>query len=91
MRALTKDAVIPSVTRAINLRLIDTGKTKSDLAAGCGWANSNVSYKMTHNKYSLADLVKIAGVLECDLVVDFVPKNGNKEAVVSRGLEPLEQ
>lgn len=66
------------VTKKIKHLLLERDTTATVLAEKIGMTQSNISYKMTKNAYSVDDLKKIAEALECELEINFVLPNGDK-------------
>jgi len=66
------------ITKKIKHLLLEKDVTATVLAAKIGTTQSNISYKMTNNSYSVTDLKNIADALECDLEINFVLSDGTK-------------
>lgn len=66
------------ITKKIKRLLLEQDMTATMLSEKVGMTQSNLSYKMTKNSYSVEDLQKIAQGLECELEINFVLPNGHK-------------
>mgnify|MGYP003468347918 FL=1 len=66
------------VTKKIKHLLLEKDVTATALAEKIGMTQSNISYKMTKNSYSIDDLKNIAAALDCELEINFVLPNGDK-------------
>ena len=66
------------VTKKIKHLLLEKDVTATLLAEKIGMTQSNISYKMTKNSYSIDDLKNIAAALDCELEINFVLENGDK-------------
>ena len=66
------------VTKKIKHLLLEKDVTATLLAEKIGMTQSNISYKMTKNSYSVDDLKNIADALDCELEINFVLPNGDK-------------
>ena len=66
------------ITKKVKHLLLEKDVTATVLAAKIGTTQSNISYKMTNNSYSVNDLKNIADALGCELEINFVLHDGTK-------------
>jgi DNA-binding Xre family transcriptional regulator len=58
----------------IRIMMIKQDITMGKLADKLGVAQSNLSRKFKNNTFTVEDLKNIADALECDLTIEFTPK-----------------
>lgn len=63
-----------SIKEQIKLMVARQGMTLGQLAESTGQTRQNLSVAMRRGDYTTNYLQKIADALECDLIVEFVPK-----------------
>lgn len=66
------------ISKKVKMLLVEFDITATELAKKMGTSQPNLSKKMKNNSWSIADLEKIAEVLEIKFEVFFFLKNGNK-------------
>lgn len=65
------------IAKEINKLMIDKDIKKGELAKSCGWTASNLYNKMKRDNFSEGELRLIAEALDCELKIEFIPKNSN--------------
>lgn len=51
-------------------------KSDTELASKCGWSKTNYSNKLHRANFKLSDLETIADALDCDLLIEFIEREG---------------
>lgn len=62
----------------IQKMLIDKDMNKKTLAEKCGWSPSNLRNKLKRDNFSENELQLIANALDCDLKIEFIPRDQHK-------------
>ncbi len=59
----------------IQKMMVEKGLKKKDLAERCGWTGANLYNKLKRDNFSEAELRALAEALNCNLKIEFVPKD----------------
>lgn len=68
-----------STAHKIQKMLIDKDMRKVDVAKYCGWSPSSFYNRLKSDDFRESDLRKIAAAMDCDLVLEFVPRKTTSE------------
>ena len=63
------------MAKEIQKLMIEKDLNKSQMASRCSWSASNLYNKMKRNNFSEEELRIMAEALDCDLKIEFIPKN----------------
>lgn len=66
------------VTKKVKRLMVEVDLNATQLAEKIGTSQSNFSYKMKNESYSVQDLIKIAEATESTLDITFTLKDGTK-------------
>lgn len=66
------------VTKMVKRLMVEADLNASQLAEKIGTSQSNFSYKMKNESYSVQDLIKIAEATGTTLKINFVLEDGTK-------------
>lgn len=63
------------IAKEIKKLLLDNDIKQAELAKKCNWTQGNLYGKLRRDNLSESDLLTIASGLDCDLRIEFIPKN----------------
>lgn len=67
-----------NISKKIKLLCAINDITVCDLSEKMGHTKQNLYQKLFRNRFKVSDLEKIAEILNCDVEVNFISKNGEK-------------
>lgn len=66
------------ITKKVKRLMVESDLNATQLAEKIETSQSNFSYKMKNESYSVVDLIKIAEATNCTLEINFVLEDGTK-------------
>lgn len=66
------------VSNMVQKMLIDKKMSKTELAKLCGWNRNALYNRFREDNFKEKDMEKLANALDCDLKIEFVPRNNEE-------------
>lgn len=67
------------VANTVQKILIDKKMNKTQLAKLCGWSPGSLYERLGADNFKEKDMVKLADALDCDLEINFIPRDKKEE------------
>ncbi|MBR4607812.1 MAG: hypothetical protein IKO41_16510 [Lachnospiraceae bacterium] len=65
-----------TIDQIIKERMVAQNLLQKNIAEGAGFAEGTLTYKLKNQAFTVKDLERVAGAMDCDLEIRLLPRTG---------------